>query len=105
MDDRRAAARALRSAPDHPRRSGVDVAVVRTTRDLRLLAGAVFLSAAGDLLALIVLALQVHDLTGSGVAVSALMATTLVPAVALAPLRSEERRVGKECRSRWSPYH
>ena len=28
--------------------------------------------------------------------------------VALLPLlskRSEERRVGKECRSRWSPYH
>src|SRR5256885_3543647 len=25
-----------------------------------------------------------------------------IPAV---PLRSEERRVGKECRSRWSPYH
>src|SRR2546422_10926846 len=24
---------------------------------------------------------------------------------ALALLRSEERRVGKECRSRWSPYH
>src|SRR2546430_3868206 len=23
----------------------------------------------------------------------------------LPPLRSEERRVGKECRSRWSPYH
>ena len=22
-----------------------------------------------------------------------------------AQLRSEERRVGKECRSRWSPYH
>ena len=22
-----------------------------------------------------------------------------------AKLRSEERRVGKECRSRWSPYH
>ena len=21
------------------------------------------------------------------------------------PWRSEERRVGKECRSRWSPYH
>src|SRR3712207_8354011 len=31
------------------------------------------------------------------------------PAVALIcgllALRSEERRVGKECRSRWSPYH
>src|SRR5256885_5754798 len=25
--------------------------------------------------------------------------------LALAPVRSEERRVGKECRSRWSPYH
>src|SRR6266581_7941468 len=23
----------------------------------------------------------------------------------IAPTRSEERRVGKECRSRWSPYH
>src|SRR3712207_9553908 len=23
----------------------------------------------------------------------------------IASLRSEERRVGKECRSRWSPYH
>ena len=23
----------------------------------------------------------------------------------LATARSEERRVGKECRSRWSPYH
>ena len=25
--------------------------------------------------------------------------------VAIDPARSEERRVGKECRSRWSPYH
>ena len=25
--------------------------------------------------------------------------------IALAWARSEERRVGKECRSRWSPYH
>jgi MFS family permease len=51
-----------------------------------LLAGAVFLSSAGDLLALVVLALQVHELTGSGVAVSALFAATLAPAVAVAPL-------------------
>src|SRR2546430_8518330 len=28
-----------------------------------------------------------------------------VPAPILQDLRSEERRVGKECRSRWSPYH
>src|SRR3712207_8516379 len=25
--------------------------------------------------------------------------------IAAGELRSEERRVGKECRSRWSPYH
>ena len=25
--------------------------------------------------------------------------------MASGPIRSEERRVGKECRSRWSPYH
>ena len=28
-----------------------------------------------------------------------------VPVVAIGGIRSEERRVGKECRSRWSPYH
>src|SRR3712207_7495884 len=27
------------------------------------------------------------------------------PEVVHTPYRSEERRVGKECRSRWSPYH
>ena len=30
---------------------------------------------------------------------------TIEEAVKLALERSEERRVGKECRSRWSPYH
>ena len=25
--------------------------------------------------------------------------------IIIVPARSEERRVGKECRSRWSPYH
>ena len=29
----------------------------------------------------------------------------MVVAVNMIVLRSEERRVGKECRSRWSPYH
>src|SRR2546422_460769 len=29
----------------------------------------------------------------------------LLGIVAYVLLRSEERRVGKECRSRWSPYH
>src|SRR2546422_3914894 len=30
---------------------------------------------------------------------------TVITSVEHALLRSEERRVGKECRSRWSPYH
>src|SRR5688572_33089482 len=30
---------------------------------------------------------------------------TLARIYRLFPIRSEERRVGKECRSRWSPYH
>lgn len=55
-------------------------------RDLWLLAGAVGLSAMGDWLALVALALHVHDLTGSALAVSALFATTTLPGVALAPL-------------------
>ena len=28
-----------------------------------------------------------------------------MPATMMSAERSEERRVGKECRSRWSPYH
>ena len=31
--------------------------------------------------------------------------TNRAEAAAVRELRSEERRVGKECRSRWSPYH
>ena len=39
----------------------------------------------------------------SGISVFSLLA---IPFFILAGnLRSEERRVGKECRSRWSPYH
>ena len=31
--------------------------------------------------------------------------TASLASLAACLLRSEERRVGKECRSRWSPYH
>jgi MFS family permease len=55
-------------------------------RDVRLLAFAVGVSAAGDLLAIVTLALYVHELTGSGLAVSALFAATMVPVVLLAPV-------------------
>ena len=36
---------------------------------------------------------------------AALAAFRRLPAFESLLLRSEERRVGKECRSRWSPYH
>ena len=31
--------------------------------------------------------------------------TAVADALSPVEVRSEERRVGKECRSRWSPYH
>ena len=33
------------------------------------------------------------------------LSSELLVCVSTSPSRSEERRVGKECRSRWSPYH
>ena len=36
---------------------------------------------------------------------SAAILLLMLGATLLVPVRSEERRVGKECRSRWSPYH
>src|SRR5258707_10849106 len=58
---------------------------------------------------------KVCNLAGVCVAVKAGQLTTVrnsdsngpaAPSQAnLSTLRSEERRVGKECRSRWSPYH
>ena len=37
--------------------------------------------------------------------ISGLVLGLLSTVIALLGVRSEERRVGKECRSRWSPYH
>ena len=39
---------------------------------------------------------KTNDLAGDGTTTATLLAQAI---------RSEERRVGKECRSRWSPYH
>ena len=35
----------------------------------------------------------------------AALVSFFIVAVEISTTRSEERRVGKECRSRWSPYH
>ena len=36
---------------------------------------------------------------------AAILASLSAASLSLRGMRSEERRVGKECRSRWSPYH
>ena len=41
----------------------------------------------------------------SGAGKSTLLKLILREALPTSGKRSEERRVGKECRSRWSPYH
>ena len=41
----------------------------------------------------------------AGLALAAIDFVFLLEIAAFAAERSEERRVGKECRSRWSPYH
>ena len=43
--------------------------------------------------------------TGVSIALPDGYAAFVHPRSGLAARRSEERRVGKECRSRWSPYH
>src|ERR1051326_2967983 len=54
----------------------------------------------------LVVRLVVHILGGKGGGIDArILRMLFFDQVALNQLRSEERRVGKECRSRWSPYH
>ena len=65
-----------------------------------LLAGTVLLT--GTVLGV---ALLVTGLVGASLRVDSLLGSLVLDRVENAQLRSEERRVGKECRSRWSPYH
>ena len=55
---------------------------------------------------------NVKTAVGLGIAVTFVLVVTLpvnyllqTKVLAANAIRSEERRVGKECRSRWSPYH
>src|SRR5882672_7895974 len=46
-----------------------------------------------------------RGIPGGLAAFAGLVGPPAVIVTVLAALRSEERRVGKECRSRWAPYH
>src|SRR3989441_2497436 len=48
---------------------------------------------------------ELHPLQHAFAELGAAQCGYCTPAFLLAAERSEERRVGKECRSRWSPYH
>ena len=43
--------------------------------------------------------------SGGGTNLQAIIDAAAAGTITNTELRSEERRVGKECRSRWSPYH
>src|SRR2546430_3364149 len=51
------------------------------------------------------LEVRAKDLRTVAIQANRLLKKDLKPGMFLSLLRSEERRVGKECRSRWSPYH
>src|SRR5256885_7154904 len=54
---------------------------------------------------LVVAIIALHDLIGPIIFRSALSRMREIGRSGSGLVRSEERRVGKECRSRWSPYH
>src|SRR2546426_12591172 len=71
-------------------------------------AGSLQLAAAGSALALLVAGGNAglrRRAVAACCCVTIAVAWILVPVVWAGAARSEERRVGKECRSRWSPYH
>ena len=101
----------------------LDLSPLRVSRDYRLLFFGQLVSFFGSMMTFIVVPWQMYQLTGSSAMVGYIALAEFVPMFTLAFVggaladyvdkrmmlrlteRSEERRVGKECRSRWSPYH
>src|SRR2546430_13530903 len=64
------------------------------------------LTVAGTLTSPTITILPTATLTGNGTLIGAVNNSgTMLASSDTLSVRSEERRVGKECRSRWSPYH
>src|SRR2546427_12926551 len=91
-----AAALAERNAQPHGEQRGVEIDLSATEAMLRLL---------DPLAAEYQLGGQARSRTGSCAGYTAPSNVYRTRDGAWLTVRSEERRVGKECRSRWSPYH
>jgi len=89
-----------------PRRRARAVGVYRFWRDAGFVVGALAAGFGADAVGSGPTIVAVSGLTAaSGFLVAATHRSRRWPVSATSPWRSEERRVGKECRSRWSPYH
>src|SRR4030042_342533 len=85
-----------------PAATAATTAIDSSILDMSGFEGVMFIALTGDVTATSDLTLTVKGNSANHLTVPAPVtqkATTLFAA------RSEERRVGKECRSRWSPYH
>src|SRR2546427_2052217 len=101
------------------RELGVRMALGATARDLRrmVMGRGLVVASVGSMLGLLgallanrLLAAMLYEVTPTDLATLTVVTGFLIGIAALASFvpaqsRSEERRVGKECRSRWSPYH
>src|SRR3712207_7349853 len=113
LDARKAKAAYLRATPRRYRRDARELWYAFGISFSRYLGGLVLVTLNQGVLvflALKILGVPYAILLGAWVSITAIIPYLGpflggTPAVLVALIRSEERRVGKECRSRWSPYH
>src|SRR3989475_203980 len=77
----------------------------RSPEQIRELLDSLYRGDSGRILATLIRLLGDFDLAEEAMHEAFAAALSLWPRSGVPGKRSEERRVGKECRSRWSPYH